>query len=160
MALEACKAADEERLRRMAEKSEKCKRIMQDSYGKKYYLNKNIQICREFFRTRVSMQNFAGNYKNNNKYKGTGWLCRCGLSMEQESHLMSGTCPVYRDITCKYPDLTRDEELVDMFKEILARRDALDEGGAVVAGDATDVRQSEDSMLGQASLDTLFVTSL
>ena len=44
-----------------------------------------------------------------------------------------------------------------MFKEILARRDALDEGGAVVAGDATDVRQSEDSMLGQASLDTLFV---
>ena len=70
---------------------------------------------------------------------------------------MSGTCPVCRDITCKYPDLTRDEELVDMFKEILARRDALDEGGAVVAGDATDVRQSEDSMLGQASLDTLFV---
>ena len=133
VALEACKAADEEKLRMMAENSEKCKRIMQDSYGKKDYVkNKNIQTCREFFRTRVSMHNFAGNYTNNNKYKGTGWLCRCGLSKEQVIHLMSGTC--------KHTDLTRDEELVNMFMEILARRDALDEEGAVVAGDATDVR--------------------
>ena len=51
---------------------------------------------------------------------------------------MAGNCPTYRDITCKYTDLTKDEELVGMFREILARRDALDEG-AVVASDATDV---------------------
>ena len=79
------------RLRKMAENSEKCKRIMKGNYGKKEYLAENIQTCREFFRTRVSMNSFAGNYSNSNRYKGTGWLCRCGLSKEQESHLMSGT---------------------------------------------------------------------
>ena len=72
------------------------------------------------------MHKFAGNYKNDKRFIGTGGLCACGLSKEQESHLMSGTCPIYRDITEKYTDLSKDDELVCMFREILARRDAVD----------------------------------
>ena len=138
LALQACRGEDEKRLRKMAENSTKCERIMGDEYGRKGYFQKDIKTCREYYRTRVSMHRFAGNYKGDKRYSVTGGLCRCGLAKEQESHLVAGNCPTYRDITCKYTDLTEDEELVGMFREILARRDALDEG-AVVASDATDV---------------------
>ena len=35
--------------------------------------------------------------------------------------------PTYKDITDKNSELSKDEELVKMFREILARRDAIDE---------------------------------
>ena len=73
------------------------------------------------------MHRFAGNYKGDRRYIGTGGPCRCGLDLEQESHLVAGNCPTYKDITDKYGDLSKDEELVNMFREILARRDAIDE---------------------------------
>ena len=39
---------------------------------------------------------------------------------------MSGQCTVFGDLALKYNDLTDDENLVQFFSEVLARRDELD----------------------------------
>ena len=54
------------------------------------------------------------------------WLCKCLEEREEEAHLLSGTCKVYGDIARKYDDIMDDENLVQLFSEILARRDQLD----------------------------------
>ena len=56
----------------------------------------------------------------------TDWMCRCGLSKENELHITSGNCPVYSDIREKYTDLENDEELVAYFDDVLERRELLD----------------------------------
>ena len=145
--VEACLKKDEAIKRKQAEGNIKCDKIMKDSYGKKSYVRQqNINVSREYFRTRVSMHRFAGNYRHDPAFQRTGGLCRCGTAPEVERHLTSGECPTYRDIVEKFEDLTNEENLVRLFREILARRSALDE--AVVASrDATDGRQpGGDSM--------------
>ena len=77
------------------------------------------------------MHRFAGNYRHDRAFLRTGGLCRCGTAPEQEQHLTSGECPLYADIVEKFDDLTDDQSLVSLFREILARREALD--SAVVA---------------------------
>ena len=55
---------------------------------------------------------------------------------------MSGQCPVYGDLTNKYSDLTDIDSLVQLFKEILDRRDELDKnpvGGVITNADANSV---------------------
>ena len=126
---EACKREDEKLLRSQAEGKEKCQRIMRDNYGKKeYLLTKNIHQVRQQFRTRTGLQPFAGNYSHDKRFASTGHLCRCGVTREDESHLMSGNCPVYEDIHGRYEDFEDDEDLVSFFTEVLARRDELDHG--------------------------------
>ena len=56
------------------------------------------------------------NYKRFAKYN---WLCRCEEAREDESHLVSGKCKVYGD-------LTSDDGLVQFFTAVLAKRDQLD----------------------------------
>ena len=150
--IKACKLKDEEMIRKEAENNIKCVTIMKQKYGIKSYMRQqNISVAREHFRTRVMMHRFAGNYRHDPAFRRTGGLCRCGTAPEQEQHLTSGECPTYRDIVEKFEDLTIEENLVCLFREILARRSALDE--AVVASlDATDGRQpggnSEPADLG------------
>ena len=128
MAKQACLAKDEEYLRKLANKSKKCDRIMEEGYGKKdYFTNQNIFKARKYFITRVSMTRFAGNYTHDQKFKRTNWLCRCLLAREVEAHLTSSACPVYADLREKYGDLSGDSELVAYFGEVLARREALEE---------------------------------
>ena len=67
----------------------------------------------------------AGNYSRDNRFRSTGWLCRCG-AREQQEHIISH-CEIYQDIREKYDDMTEDENLVSFFQEVLKRRDALDE---------------------------------
>ena len=162
-ALAACKKTDEESMRKMAEKSVKCERIMSDPYGRKDYCSqKSINVGREHFKTRTGMLKLAGNYKHDQRFKASGWLCKCRMAIEDESHLMSGLCPTYGDIREKY-DLDTSEDMVLMFREIMTRRDALedetmedevmeDETDAVVMGNITGVRQP-GSTPGQAGLD-------
>ena len=145
--IKACKLKDEEIIRKEAENNIKCVTIMKQKYGIKSYMKQqNINVAREHFRTRVMMHRFAGNYRHDPAFQRTGGLCRCGTAPEVERHLTSGECPTYRDIVEKFEDLTNEENLVRLFREILARRSALDE--AVVASrDATDGRQpGGDSM--------------
>ena len=151
--VEACLKKDEAIKRKQAEGNIKCDKIMKDSYGKKSYVRQqNINVSREYFRTRVSMHRFAGNYRHDPAFRRTGGLCRCGTAPEQEQHLTSGDCPLYKDIWEQHSDITDDQSLVIMFREILARRDAID--SAVVAGtDATGGRQPGGNP-GQADLGT------
>ena len=71
------------------------------------------------------MHAFAGNYSHDKRYAKTNWLCLCQNSREEEIHLKSGECTVYGDLTHKYSDLSSDDDLADLFREILARRELL-----------------------------------
>ena len=122
--LEACHHKNEENLRGLAKG--KCERISAEKYEKKdYILSKNIFTARQHYRARWGMQAFAGNYSHDKRYAGSNWLCLCQESREEESHLMSGNCKVYGDLTLKYSDLTCDDNLADLFTEVLARREQL-----------------------------------
>jgi hypothetical protein len=123
--LSACHKKNEERLRLLA--VGKCERITREPYGRKDYLKKkNIFHVRIQYRSRFGMQDFAGNYSHDIRYQGTRGLCKCQESREDEPHLLSGQCKVYGDLVEKYPDLTSDESLVQLFTDVLERRDQLD----------------------------------
>ena len=129
MVTEASHKLNEERLRKEAENKVKCQRIMKEPYGRKKYIDgKIIQNVREQFRTRVGLQAFAGNYSHDKRFSKTQWMCRCESSIESEAHLIEGRCPVYGNIREKYEDLEKnDEDLIRLFNEILAMREALEE---------------------------------
>ena len=123
--IQACHRKNEEKLRALARG--KCDRINHEEYGKKQYLSKkNIFHVRQQYRSRFKMQLFAGNYSHDRRFKNSDWLCLCKESREDESHLTSGQCKVYGDLSEKYTDLTNDESLVQFFSEVLARRDLLE----------------------------------
>ena len=105
----------------------KCARITREPYGRKDYLKKkNIFHVRIQYRSRFGMQDFAGNYSHDRRYQGTRGLCKCQESREDEPHLLSGQCKVYGNLIEKYPDMTSDENLVQLFTDVLERRDQLD----------------------------------
>ena len=123
--IKACHLKNENNLRLQAKG--KCERIVHESYGKKEYTEKkNIHSVRQMYRSRFGLQPFAGNYSHDRKYSKSAWLCKCLEAREEEAHLLSGTCKVYGDIALKYDDIMDDENLVQLFSEILARRDQLD----------------------------------
>ena len=71
------------------------------------------------------MDAFAGNYSHDRRYAKTNWLFLCLNFREEEIHLKSGECTVYGDLTHKYIDLSSDDNLADLFREILARSELL-----------------------------------
>ena len=73
------------------------------------------------------MNPFAGNFSNDYRFSRTNWLCRCLESKEDENHLISGNCEVYKDIRTKYENLENLEDLLNFFNEVLERRDKLDD---------------------------------
>ena len=50
----------------------------------------------------------------------------CKESREDEAYLTSGQCKVYGDLSEKYSDQTDDENLVQFFSAVIARRDLLE----------------------------------
>jgi hypothetical protein len=123
---EACHAENERRLREDMRGKEKCSRIEQDSYGRKdYFCCKTPSQTREMFATQVFMQPWAGNFSNDRRFARTGWMCRCGGSVELQEHVVT-TCPMYHDLREKFGDMEEDENLAFFFKEALARRDSYD----------------------------------
>jgi hypothetical protein len=123
--LESCHLRNEESLRSSAKG--KCSRILQETYGRKEYVQKkNINNVRQQFRARYGLQPFAGNYSHDRRFAGSQWLCKCKEAREEESHLMSGQCKVYGDLALQYSDFTNDDNLVQFFSDVLARRDELD----------------------------------
>ena len=67
----------------------------------------------------------AGNFSRDNRFRRTGWLCLCGEREEQEHVRLH--CNKYEDIREKYDDLTSDENLVNLYREVLLRRDKVRE---------------------------------
>lgn len=113
---------------KLSEGKEKCSKIKEEEYGKKGYISdKKISEVRHWFKTRYKMQPFASNYSRDKKYAKTEWLCKCKLYKESEEHLRDGTCQVYGSIRKKYGNQMNDEELVMFFKEILNRREEMEQ---------------------------------
>ena len=122
--LEACHKKNEEKLRTLA--TGKCSRISKEVYQKKdYILFKDIFSARQHYRTRWNMQAFAGNYSHDKRFARSNWMCLCEKSREEEGHILSGECQVYGDLVDKYSDLTNDDNLVALFREVLSRREQL-----------------------------------
>ena len=104
----------------------KCGRIKEEKYGQISYIQQNkIHVVREQCRTRWGLLPFAGNYSKDKRFAKTSWLCVCGEERE-EQHLISGHCKVYGDLTHKYDNLAEDNQLVQFFEEVLARREDLE----------------------------------
>ena len=148
-----CKELDMMRMMEEAGEMEKCKRIMRDPCGKKPYMTDNLMAkVRQIFLTRVKLQPFAGNFKKDKRFAKTKWLCRCGWEIEQESHLLSGGCPIYGDLVNLVEDKEDDMDILAFFTAVLKRRGELEEEERsrepVVAGGATD---SASPATGQAS---------
>ena len=61
------------------------------------------------------------------KYAKSDWLCRCLEEKEEESHITSGSCKVYGDLTSQFGDLKEDSNLVEFFIAVLDRRDSLED---------------------------------
>ena len=103
-----------------------------EGYGKK-----NSKI----FLTRVKLQPFGGNYKHDKKFEKIKWMCCCGGKLEEESHLLSGECPVYGDMVGMVGNRRDDEQLVAFFAAVLERREQLEEQPSrpMVARQATDI---------------------
>ena len=90
---------------------------------------------------KFGLQAFTGNYSHDRRFEKTSWLCLCQQSREEESHLISGQCQVYGDIKDKYNDLTNDDQLVQFFSDVLARRETLETLGG---GDFTTAGANPD----------------
>ena len=124
--LKACHQKNEERLRKEMETKEKCEKIRNELYGRKgYFQHKTPHQTREMYATRVSMQPWAGNFSHDRRFARTGWMCRCGDSLELQQHVVT-SCPMYGDLRMKCGDLSEDNNLAAFFKEALARREEYD----------------------------------
>ena len=86
-----------------------------------------VSHVRDTYRARFGLMPFAGNFKKDKRFSGSGGICRCKRNDESEPHLLSGECEVFGDIREKYGELKDDESLVRFFKEVLERRDLIDE---------------------------------
>jgi hypothetical protein len=125
--VEKCRAKDESCLRNMAEGKQKCARIMREGYGKKRYISsETLHSVRQHFYSRVQMQPFGGNYSKDRRFIKSDWMCKCKQEKENESHLLSGDCPVYGDLKEGFENMDDDHQLVAFFTQVLARRDQLE----------------------------------
>ena len=126
--MEACQEKNKEWIKRDCIGKTKCERISNEKYGRKSYVNcELIGNVRDTYRARFGLFEFAENYKNNKRFAGNGGLCKCKNERESEPHLLSGQCEVFGEIRANYGDLTDDESLVSFLKEVLDKRDSLDE---------------------------------
>ena len=106
----------------------KCERILAEEYGRKDYVDSElVSHVRDTYRAWFGLMPFAGNFKKDKRFSGSGGICRCKRNEESEPHLLSGECEVFGDIREKYGELKDNESLVSFFKEVLERRDLLDE---------------------------------
>ena len=64
---------------------------------------------------------------------------------EEESHITSGSCEVYGDLTDQFGDLSEDQNLVDFFRAVLDRREDLEEEDRKQQSSTADVIARPDS---------------
>ena len=148
LVIQACHLMNEKIL--LTQANGKCDRLNQENYGKNEYIFfKNIFGVRKQYRARFGLESFAGNYSHDKRFAKTSWLCLCQKSREEEVHLLSGQCQVYGDLIEKYSDLTEDDQLVQFFGDVLARRDALETlgGGDITTAGANPDPGDEDEAI-------------
>lgn len=54
-------------------------------------------------------------------------MCKCKKEIEKESHIIEGKCEAYKDIRANFDTLDDDENLLAFFKEVIERREKLEE---------------------------------
>ena len=70
------------------------------------------------------------------------------MEIEDESHLMEGSCPVYGNIRQKYGDLNMEDDIISFFCEVLEERERLDDeerspgGGEDATAEVYDLQNS------------------
>ena len=89
--------------------------------------SQTITSTRNWFKSRFSLQPFAGNFSKDKRFASTDWMCRCKESREEEGHITSGECNTYGDLRTKFGDLKEDKKIVDFFRAVLDMRDQLEE---------------------------------
>ena len=92
----------------------------------------------------------ASEIYSDRRFARTNWLCKCGSARELEDHLRSGQCEVYGDIRNKYDNLEEDMTLVMFFREVLERREELEEEEPMAA--TTPLLPASPPARGQADL--------
>ena len=105
---------------------EKLQDLRNDNFGRKEYLaSKSIDNCRMMMRVRSNMVKVKENFKNMYKNRRNGLSCdSCqGKEVESQSHVL--LCPAY-DKFRDGLDLTKQDDLILYYREVLAYRDRKD----------------------------------
>ena len=89
---------------------------------KDYMKTGTLYSARKTWEVRSYMLRVAGNYPGHKKYLATGWQCQACMQQvrEDQDHLV--LCSGYRDLL-EGKDLESDEDLVDFFRKVMARRE-------------------------------------
>ena len=89
---------------------------------KDYMKTGTLYSARKTWEMRSYMLRVAGNYPGHKKYLATGWQCQACLEQvrEDQDHLTS--CSGYSDLI-QDKDMENDEDLVDFFSKVMARRE-------------------------------------
>ena len=141
-----CRELDRLRMMEQGEEKEKCERIFREPYGKKAYIKENtLGKMRQIFLTKTKMHPFAGNFAKDKRFLKSLWMCFCGWEKEEETHLLSGKCPVYGDLVSLLGDKADSLHLTTFFTAVLERRKRLEEEG--------EQRSSQPMVAGQGATD-------
>ena len=124
---EAVRAMDEVNMKREMGDEEsgmkKMKTMRKSPVSLKEYMKKGtLYSVRKTWEVRSYMLRVAGNYPGHLRYLGTGWQCQACLEQvrEDQDHLTS--CSGYSDLL-QGRDMESDEDLVDFFTAVMARRE-------------------------------------
>ena len=93
--ISACHTKNEERIKYESEGKVKCERILAEEYGRKDYVDSElVSHVRDTYRARFGLMPFAGNFKKDKRFSGSGDICRCKRNEESEPYLLLGECEV------------------------------------------------------------------
>ena len=125
MVKKACMEYDEKAMKddMATMKDKKMKQMVNENCKLKDYVKSGTLFSvRKMWEVWSYMLRVAGNYPKHRKYERTSWLCQaCDLRVrEDQDHLP--LCQGYADLR-DHTDLGNDVELVDFFREVMARRE-------------------------------------
>lgn len=94
-----------------------------EMFGIKDYLkDKCVEDARCMFRIRTRMVDLKMNFKNLPQYRRDSWMCKCLATVESQRHVLL-YCPEYAKLR-EGRDMDNDKDLVNYFRDVLAKRDA------------------------------------
>ena len=123
IAKEACHKLEDVVMKSETCSMEKMRKIRAEVWGMKHYVKTGtLHSVRSTWEVRSYMLHVAGNYSHHQKYAATGWRCQgCSLQVrEDQDHITR--CQGYSDLL-QGKDLADDEQLVDFYRRVMARRE-------------------------------------
>ena len=86
-----------------------------------FYVSSGFLTWKKSFQT--GLLPFAGKYLHNVTFSKTEWLCHCRDLIEDEGHIISGKCEVYKDVQTQFGVSGNEKNVVSFFQAVLDRRD-------------------------------------